>query len=147
MWNIFHDAFPIRTILCQRGLQIPSLSPFCHEGKEIISHFFLYCDFTRAVWLRSELSINASEFQQQPLKQWLQNCILSKQIMIWGQDALHASSLYNSVDPLASPKPTNPWRERAKPNWSLTNLEKFDMQVPNSICNRTREKPNRPTNT
>ena len=87
MWNIFHDAFPIRTILCQRGLQIPSLSPFCHEGKEIISHFFLYCDFTRAVWLRSELSINASEFQQQPLKQWLQNCILSKQIMI--EDKMH----------------------------------------------------------
>ena len=91
MWNIFHDAFPIRTILCQRGLQIPSLSPFCHEGEEIISHFFLYCNFAKAVWLRSELSINAYDFQQQPPKQWLQNCILSKQIMI--EDKMHFMQL------------------------------------------------------
>ena len=61
VWKLLHDSLLVNLILNSKGILANSLCPLCKEADESISHLFLFCNFTRAVWHGSNLAIHTTE--------------------------------------------------------------------------------------
>lgn len=55
LWRLGRNCIPTRDVLISRGLEVPSLCPFCGEFEETNLHLFADCITASAVW--SALSV------------------------------------------------------------------------------------------
>lgn len=52
-----HNAIPLADILASRGISLCTTCTLCLQGQESIIHTFFQCDFARACWFASPLSL------------------------------------------------------------------------------------------
>jgi len=50
LWQLYHNALPIRRTLLRRGCNIDPLCPLCEDEVESIDHLFKGCSATPRVW-------------------------------------------------------------------------------------------------
>ena len=76
IWKLLHNSLQVKSILNNRGIASEPTCPLCNEDEETISHLFLFCQFSKAVWHGSNLSIHTSALNQTNAIQWLSACML-----------------------------------------------------------------------
>jgi hypothetical protein len=58
IWRILNKAIPVKDHLISRGIKCDPLCVRCNKSIETIDHVFLKCDWVRAIWFGSPLTIN-----------------------------------------------------------------------------------------
>ena len=76
IWKLLHNGLQVKSILNIRGIASEPTCPLCSEDDETLSHLFLFCQFSRAVWHGKNLSIHTLDLNQTNAIQWLSGCIL-----------------------------------------------------------------------
>lgn len=76
IWKVLHNGLQVKSTLKSRGIASEPACPLCNEDDETLSHLFLYCQFSRAVWHGTNLSIHTSALNQANTIQWLSGCML-----------------------------------------------------------------------
>lgn len=81
-WKILHSSIPVRAELSKRGIHCDPLCGLCHCENETLTHLFIHCHFSRAVWLG--IGINTSNLIEQEINvnHWITQ-------MLQPQDASH----------------------------------------------------------
>lgn len=72
LWKVIHAAIPTTAILKNHHINVEEHCFFCHEDDETLSHLFIHCPFSRAVWFGSSLSL-LSSVDNQSFTHWLMN--------------------------------------------------------------------------
>ena len=54
IWQLCHNALPVRFLLHSRGVDLDPLCPLCGQHNESIQHLFLSCPSTIRVWEAAE---------------------------------------------------------------------------------------------
>jgi hypothetical protein len=65
IWRILNKAIPVKDHLINRGIKCDPLCIRCNKSIETIDHVFLNCDWAKAVWFGSPLSINFNHVNKQ----------------------------------------------------------------------------------
>jgi ribonuclease HI len=79
IWWILQQAIPIRDNLTSKGIRCSPLCPRCNKALETIDHVFIHCEWTKAAWFRSPLTINfQTNYQGLSLCDCLSNIILKE---------------------------------------------------------------------
>jgi hypothetical protein len=79
IWRIFHHAIPIRNKLSSKGIRCSPLCPRCNNGLETLDHVFMQCDWAKAVWFGSPMTIKFQNTSQElSLGDWLEKIIINE---------------------------------------------------------------------
>jgi hypothetical protein len=57
-WRILNRALSAKDNLNTSGIVCDPTCPRCHKDIETIDHVFLYCEWAKAIWFKSPLTIN-----------------------------------------------------------------------------------------
>jgi ribonuclease HI len=78
IWKILNHALPVREKLSTRGVKCSPLCPRCNKGLESIDHVFMKCDWAKAIWFGSPMTINFNNRDNQlSFSNWLANTLTS----------------------------------------------------------------------
>jgi hypothetical protein len=67
IWRILNQAIPVRDNLTTKGIRCCPICPRCNKALETIDHVFLRCDWTRAVWFGSPLTLKGDRINREML--------------------------------------------------------------------------------
>lgn len=91
LWKIANNALPLNA---KRNRIFPNTSPrcvFCHDQDEKVTHLFLQCSFTQAVWFGSKMGLHTTQMQNLRVNQWMRLLIFDKK---GDKDKLEDSSIF-----------------------------------------------------
>jgi ribonuclease HI len=78
IWRILNNALPVKDNLITRGIRCDPICYRCNSALETTNHVFLTCEWARAIWFGSPLTINFKLItQQMTFTEWLANLIQS----------------------------------------------------------------------
>ena len=66
-----HGILPTRSLLFRRHVLVQTECPFCQREEEADVHFLLKCDYARAIWFGSVLTIKSEDVQVDSIRDWL----------------------------------------------------------------------------
>ena len=76
LWKYFHQSIPVRSVLTQRGVDIPTTSPICLEGPETMAHLLQDCINAQVFWNSFPPLLRENVFYGTNVKDWLRlNCL------------------------------------------------------------------------
>ena len=61
----------------QRHVHLPVACPFCHIDDETDQHVLLTCNYSRAVWFGSPLTIRSDSIQLPNIKEGIKECSIA----------------------------------------------------------------------
>ncbi|KAJ1380896.1 Ribonuclease H-like superfamily [Sesbania bispinosa] len=73
-----HRSLPVRANLIRRGVQCPSLCPWCSDEIETESHLLRDCDWIKEAWLNSPLGSQVPTDSVLPIGEWIDGLIETK---------------------------------------------------------------------
>lgn len=76
-----HDSLPTFSKLKSRGINVQIICPLCNSEDESSTHLFLYCQFSRAIWLGSALNIHTSNLCNIPVQWWISSLLIRNKRM------------------------------------------------------------------
>lgn len=75
VWNILHNALPVREFLTKRGTDVPNFSPLYNKEGESTDHLFFKCELAARIWSSSSLGLNTRWNPSIDIKGWLKNTL------------------------------------------------------------------------
>ncbi|KAK2419793.1 hypothetical protein QL285_030613 [Trifolium repens] len=77
LWRIFNHALPVKNKLNTKGINCSPICPRCNKSLETIDHVFMRCDWAKATWFCSPMTINFNNLDGNiPFTTWLSNTII-----------------------------------------------------------------------
>jgi hypothetical protein len=78
IWIINH-AIPVRDKLTSKGIRCNPICPRCNKALETIEHVFMQCEWAKAIWFGSPMTINFEHMLQEvSFQDWLSDLITNK---------------------------------------------------------------------
>ncbi|XP_021733404.1 uncharacterized protein LOC110700204 [Chenopodium quinoa] len=72
-WKFLHDALPLSSTVCPKGLPVNPVLIFCHSDLETVSHLFRDCPFISPLWEQGPLTLDGRLLQAKPFNEWFTN--------------------------------------------------------------------------
>jgi ribonuclease HI len=88
IWRIINQAIPVRDKLTTKGIRCSPICPRCNNALETIDHVFLRCEWAKAVWFGSPMTLNCDRIaDESSFQDWLittitSNCMGSSEYII-----------------------------------------------------------------
>jgi hypothetical protein len=80
IWRIINQAIPVRDNLTTKGIRCCPICPRCNKALETIDHVFLRCDWTRAVWFGSPLTLKGDRINREmSVHNWIREILINNQ--------------------------------------------------------------------
>ncbi|KAJ1379678.1 Reverse transcriptase zinc-binding domain [Sesbania bispinosa] len=80
IWRLMHHSLPVRVNLIRRGIQCPSLCPWCSDEAETESHLLKDCSWIKDAWLKSPLGSQVPTDSTLPIGEWIDGLIETKSL-------------------------------------------------------------------
>ena len=75
LWQCCHLSIPVRSLLCERGMNLNSICPVCNAGTETIVHSLRDCPMAKSFWNSFNPPIHPNLFYGTNILDWLRlNC-------------------------------------------------------------------------
>ncbi|MCH91094.1 putative ribonuclease H protein, partial [Trifolium medium] len=76
VWRILNKALPVSDNLSSKGIKCNPVCLRCNKGLETIDHVFMQCDWAKAVWFGSPMTINFNSLERNlSFTEWLSTVI------------------------------------------------------------------------
>lgn len=71
LWKVMNNCLPVGENLWKRKITQSPIYPFCRTEPETVEHTFLFCDWTRLVWLGVQIQCIPRREEVRSIHQWI----------------------------------------------------------------------------